>query len=202
VTKPATEGKKHAGGDRVLQKALSHPMRHRILDICDEREASPTELAEILDERDRRGFKRVTYHVSWLHRNGCLELVATDKRHGGEQHFYKTVRRPVLDTPEAEEMSRVLRESQSSAILPLVLDDLRRASEGRTFDDHAARSLLRMKIVLDEEGIAESGEAAMDHLEKLKEIQARSAERLSRKKAPGRTVATETLIFPLPDSRS
>ncbi len=57
--------------DPRIAKALSHPMRARILGILDERVASPNEIAEMIDER----LPNVSYHVRAL-----LDL--------GARHFY------------------------------------------------------------------------------------------------------------------
>ena len=53
--------------DPRLAKALSHPMRTRILAILNERVASPNEISEMIDER----LPNVSYHVRAL-----LDLVS------------------------------------------------------------------------------------------------------------------------------
>lgn len=188
---------KATGGaaERVLHRALAHPLRHDILNICDNRPASPRELAEETGE----DFKQVCYHVKYLERDGLLELTETDNRKGGTQHFYRSIGRPLVDMNQAEHLSRVLRESQSASALRFFLDDLIAASEGGTLDDHEQRSLLREKFILDDEGIHESAVAAEEHLERLKDIAATSAQRLAGRREPGRTVATQTSIFTLPE---
>ena len=64
--------------DPRIAKALSHPMRARILVILNERVASPNEIAEMIDER----LPNVSYHVRALQELGCIELVSTAQRRG------------------------------------------------------------------------------------------------------------------------
>ena len=65
-------------------KALSHPLRVRILALLQERTASPRELAEWLDAT----LGTVSYHVRTLHESGVLELESTRPRRGAVEHFY------------------------------------------------------------------------------------------------------------------
>ncbi len=187
---------KHAAGvNAALHKALAHPLRERILVVLSERTASPTELSELLEE----DFDLVAYHVRVLAKADLIELVDTDSRHGGKQHFYKSSVRPILDTAGAERLPQLLRETSSVSIIPLVIGDLIESVEAKAFDSRPARSLLRMAMVVDELGMEESGEAALAYLDTLCEIQARSASRLAEKGDTGFNVQTATLVFPMPD---
>jgi DNA-binding transcriptional ArsR family regulator len=69
--------------DPRLAKALSHPMRARILAILNERVASPNEIAAMIDER----LPNVSYHVRALQELGCIELVRTAQRRGAIEHY-------------------------------------------------------------------------------------------------------------------
>ena len=66
-------------------KALAHPLRVRALAILTEREASPSELADELDEP----LGNVSYHVRLLHDLGLIELVGTTPRRGAIEHHYR-----------------------------------------------------------------------------------------------------------------
>src|SRR5919107_5509795 len=76
--------------DPRIAKALSHPMRARILAILNERTASPNEISEMLDER----LPNVSYHVRALLDLECIELVDTAQRRGAIEHYYRAVKRP------------------------------------------------------------------------------------------------------------
>jgi hypothetical protein len=161
------------------------------LTILDERVASPTELSELLEE-DRYTIYR---HVKDLEKANCIELVATDKRRGGTQHFYKAIIRPIIDTEAAERLPQLLRETQSAQIVPLVIGDVVEAAEARAFDSHPARSLLRSNFVYDGQAMTESGEAAMRFFDELQEIQARSAGRIAESGEEGMNVSSAVFVF-------
>ena len=79
--------------DPRIAKALSHPMRARILMILDERVASPNEIAETIDER----LPNVSYHVRALLDTMIrdVEKVAADSakrlKRAGEEGIATTV---------------------------------------------------------------------------------------------------------------
>lgn len=68
-----------------MAKALSHPLRVKLLTLFGESVASPNELAKKLDEP----LTNVSYHVRMLHDLGCIELVDTAPRRGALEHFYR-----------------------------------------------------------------------------------------------------------------
>src|SRR4051812_50186947 len=70
--------------DESLLKAISHPLRHRLLSMLDGRTASPNELARELG----LPLGRVSYHIRLLHDLGAIELGATEPRRGALEHFY------------------------------------------------------------------------------------------------------------------
>lgn len=187
------EAERRAQENYERSRALAHPLRWRILSVLDEREACATELAEELDE----DFNKVAYHLRELARLGRAELVDEDRRRGGAQKFYKATVRPLIDMPSAEAMPRALRESVSGVIIKRMVGDFELAAEAGTIDCHPQRSLLRETGVLDGQGIVEAAHACEAHLERLKEIQARSAGRLNDAGVGGFRVSTHTSVIPL-----
>lgn len=180
-------------------KALSHPLRFRILGILGEREASPKELAGELDEK----LHTVMYHVDWLagkkpaNSVPLIELIDLDRRRGGVMHIWKRIDRPYIDSAAALELSRAVREDTTAAVLPLVLGDIRSAQKAGTFDGHPLRSLMRMHDEFDDQGMHEAAEAVEAYVETLKGIAGRSKNRIANG-AEGFPVATETLVFQVP----
>src|SRR3954454_8746655 len=71
-------------------KAMSHPLRIRILALLTERTASPVELAEWLDA----SLGVVAYHVRTLHRFGMIDLVKETRVRGAVEHHYRAKVRP------------------------------------------------------------------------------------------------------------
>ncbi len=68
-----------------LITALRHPLRREILRLMsDGREASPSELAEELDQI----LSNVAYHVRVLTECGALKPARRKKVRGATQHFY------------------------------------------------------------------------------------------------------------------
>jgi DNA-binding transcriptional ArsR family regulator len=77
--------KKAARVDRELEKALSHPLRARILEELRNRAASPRELAVVTGE----SVGTMSYHVKTLAKCGCLELVDSKPQRGTVEHFFR-----------------------------------------------------------------------------------------------------------------
>jgi DNA-binding transcriptional ArsR family regulator len=93
---------KDAGRDRPLDpnlaKALSHPLRQRILERLnvDGDEASPHQLARLLDAP----LPNVAYHVRILLELDCIELVRTRQVRGALEHYYRATAHPWLDAEQ------------------------------------------------------------------------------------------------------
>ncbi|MGV1049759.1 MAG: hypothetical protein ACOYD4_14695 [Solirubrobacterales bacterium] len=180
-----------ASSNAALFKALSHPLRYRIMMILGDREASPKELAGLLDE----DFHRVYEQVRILHNSEFIELVGTDSRHGGVQHFYKATVRPVLDAEAWEKFPLLAREIASVSIARRIFADVIASVEAGVFDGRPHRALLRKPILVDEQGFKEADESALRHLAELAEIEARSATRLIEHGEEGINLSTATLVF-------
>ena len=72
MAEPDTQSAQDAGElDEALLRAISHPLRHRLLGMLDGRIASPNQLARELD----LPLGRVSYHIRLLSDLGAIELV-------------------------------------------------------------------------------------------------------------------------------
>ena len=88
MAEPETQSAQDAGElDEALLRAISHPLRHRLLGMLDGRIASPNMLARELD----LPLGRVSYHIRLLNDLGAIELVRTEPRRGALEHFYRAV---------------------------------------------------------------------------------------------------------------
>src|SRR3954463_11414174 len=104
-------------------KAMSHPLRVRILALLDERTASPVELAGWLGAT----LGTTAYHVRTLERMGLIELVRKTPVRGAVEHHYRSKERPrVADQPGAG--------TAASSLLQTIDDDARAASAAGGFD--------------------------------------------------------------------
>jgi DNA-binding transcriptional ArsR family regulator len=72
---------------RVVAERSLHPTQLRVLRRLaeDDQAHSPRQLADEFDEP----LSSVSYHVKALAQRDLLELVATGRRRGGLQHFYR-----------------------------------------------------------------------------------------------------------------
>src|SRR5919106_2113030 len=134
--------------DPRIAKALSHPMRARILLILNERVASPNEIAEMIGER----LPNVSYHVRALLDLGCIELVDTAQRRGAIEHYYRAVVRPFFSDRDWKRLPRSGRQAIADVGLQLIWEDVSKAIEAETFEARPDRHLSRSPLVVDEQG--------------------------------------------------
>jgi DNA-binding transcriptional ArsR family regulator len=173
--------------DPRLAKALSHPMRTRILAILNERVASPNEISEMIDER----LPNVSYHVRALQDLGCIELVSTAQRRGAIEHYYRAVVRPFFTDRDWKKLPQSGRQAVSDVALQMIWEDVSDAIKHGTFEARADRHLSRSVLELDEAGWKELADLLSGALEETEKIQARSAARIKKsadKAVPARVV--------------
>src|ERR687895_190138 len=124
--------------DPRIAKALSHPMRARILVILNERVASPNEIAEMIKER----LPNVSYHVRALQDLGCIELVDTAQRRGAIEHYYRAVVRPFFSDRDWKRLPRSGRQAISGTALEVIWEDVADAVNAGSFDARPERYLV------------------------------------------------------------
>lgn len=179
-----------SGWDAKFAKAYSHPLRFRLLMTLGEGEASPNELAERFDE----DLRRVDEQIKYLEREGLVELVDTDRRKGGKQHFYRALARPFLDAEEWSKLPGFAQESISAQIVRTIVTDMEAAMRSGDFDAHPHRALLQKPMIVDEQGYRDADESALRHLAELNKIAAESAGRMIASGEEGIEVKTATII--------
>jgi DNA-binding transcriptional ArsR family regulator len=160
--------------DPRIAKALSHPMRARILMILNERVASPNEIAEAIDER----LPNVSYHVRALLDLGTIELVDTAQRRGAIEHYYRAVVRPFFSDKDWKRLPRSGRQAISDSILQILWDDVSASMKAGTFESRTDRHLAHSRMVLDDEGWADMTKLLNDVLGEVEKIEAASRSRL------------------------
>lgn len=174
-----------------LHKALSHPLRYRILILLGETEASPKELTEALGQ----DFQRVCEQVRILRDGGFIELVAKDRRRGGTQHFYRATVRPFLDADEWANLPLPVQESISASILRMVFKDAQAALRTGDFDAHPHRVLIEKPLIVDEQGFEDADASALRYLAELGRIALESSGRLTASGEEGISLNTATMIY-------
>jgi len=162
--------------DPRLAKALSHPMRTRILAILNERVASPNEISEVIDER----LPNVSYHVRALLDLGCIELVSTAQRRGAIEHYYRAIVRPFFTDRDWKKLPQSGRQAVSDVALQMIWTDVSDAIESGTFEARPNRHLSRSAVDVDETGWKELHDLLVRTLQETDKIQARSADRMKK----------------------
>src|SRR5688572_10181711 len=140
--------------DPRYMKALSHPLRVRILALLQERTASPRELAEWLDAT----LGTVSYHVRTLHDFGLIELVRTSQVRGAIAHHYKAKAPPRVSDESWASAAPIVKQAAVGAALQTV-DDYVRASAAAGGFDRGEAHLSRTSLQLDAKGWAAAAKA-------------------------------------------
>jgi DNA-binding transcriptional ArsR family regulator len=180
--------------DPRIAKALSHPMRARILMILNERVASPNEIAETIDER----LPNVSYHVRALLDLGCIELVDTAQRRGAIEHYYRAVVRPFFSDSDWKRIPRSGRQAISDTLLRVIWEDVSEAIEAGTFDSRPDRYLTNTPMVVDEQGWSELAEVMARALRDVQKVESQSARRLKKSKEAGLPIKVVLMQFESP----
>lgn len=128
---PKTKTKHSLKTDERLFKALSHPLRQRILVKLNERSASPSELADALGEK----IGNVAYHVRTLLALETIELVETKPVRGTVEHFYRATARPFLDDEHWARLPLSVRRQFTDTAMQGLWDHVVEATASGGFDD-------------------------------------------------------------------
>jgi DNA-binding transcriptional ArsR family regulator len=179
--------------DPRLVRALSHPLRIRILAILDERTSSAVEIARTL----RADLGVVAYHIRTLHRLGLIELVRETPRRGAIQRFYQARPRPRATTQGWANARPVSKQAHVGAALQQINDIALAANANGGFDrpgTHFDRRVLKV----DAEGFQRLTETLAQVLEDVDRIGSESAERLSHEAGPESEVGFVMMMFDAP----
>ena len=122
-------------------KAMSHPLRVRILAMLDERTASPVELAGWLGS----SLGTVAYHVRTLERMGLVELVRETRVRGAVEHHYRSCGRPQVSDEAWAAAPAIAKQAAVSASLQTIDAYARAASAAGGFD-HGNSHLTRTQL--------------------------------------------------------
>jgi DNA-binding transcriptional ArsR family regulator len=170
-------------------KALSHPLRVRILALLQERTASPRELAEWLDAT----LGTISYHVRTLHDFGLIELVRTTQVRGAIAHHYRAKVRPRVSDAAWAAAPPIVKQATVGATLQTV-DDYARASAAAGGFDRGEAHLTRTNLRLDKRGWQAAAKACDKLLADLERIQEAAAKRVT-KDADGASDAALVLML-------
>jgi DNA-binding transcriptional ArsR family regulator len=161
--------------DQRLVRALSHPLRVRILEVLTERIASPNWLSEALEAN----LSHVAYHTRTLDKCGCLDLVDTAQRRGATEHFYKAAPRSFVGNRIWRRVPRAVLGGVTAASLQTFMDKAIAALEAGTIDDRDDTVLTWMPLLLDETGWSEVVAILEEATDRILAAQERSDGRLT-----------------------
>jgi DNA-binding transcriptional ArsR family regulator len=158
--------------DERIVKAISHPLRHRLLVLLNDRVASPNQLATQLEEP----LGRVSYHVRQLAEVGAIELVRTRPRRGAVEHFYRAVSRAWFSDADWALLPDTTRRTIFGQNLARIGRDVTAAAAHGGFDDVRAHVSFTL-FDLDAEAMAAMSELLSQTLQQALAINAESAQR-------------------------
>jgi DNA-binding transcriptional ArsR family regulator len=169
-----TKTQRYSPDQRVI-KALSHPLRYRILEALNHRVASPSEIAAELGEP----LGNVAYHTKILADNGAIELVRTAPVRGALEHFYRALIRPWFDDEMSARLPLSVRRALFGEVLQFIWGDVVAASEHDGFDNPTTH-VTRTWLELDEEAYDELVDLLNSVVDRALELQAEAAPRLAK----------------------
>src|SRR3954447_17931039 len=174
--------------DQRIMKALSHPLRVRMLTLLNQKVSSPSELAEELDEP----LGNVSYHMRFLADLKMVKLVRTEPRRGAVEHYYEALEPPLISDDDWAQVPVGLRRSLSDSTLGNIAGDLRGAAARGGFDRHNIH-LSRTALTLDQVGWDELAGVLADVVERARDIQEQSTRR--RKKGDTAPISTALVLM-------
>jgi DNA-binding transcriptional ArsR family regulator len=161
--------------DPRFVKAMSHPLRVRILAMLDERKASPNQLAGWLGA----SLGTVAYHVRTLEQLGLIELVEETRVRGAVEHHYRARERPNVTAEGWAQAPPIAKQAAVGSSLDVIADYARASAAAGGFDRQDAQ-LRRALVRLDARGFAQLSKACDKLLEQADKIEAAAAERIAK----------------------
>jgi DNA-binding transcriptional ArsR family regulator len=174
--------------DQRIMKALSHPLRVRMLTLLNQKVSSPSELAEELDEP----LGNVSYHMRFLADLNMVKLVRTEPRRGAVEHYYEALEPPLISDDDWAQLPAALRRSLSDSTLSQIARDLKGAAKEGGFDRKNIH-VSRVALTLDEQGWDELSEILSDVMDRARRLQEQSNKRT--KRSEGTTIATALVLM-------
>lgn len=171
-------------------RAVSHPLRMRLISLLEQRTASPKMLADQLDV----SLGVVAYHVRTLCTLGAVELVETRQRRGALEHYYRANAHPRYSDEAWAQLDVVSKQRVLNGVLSEAHADATSAAAAGGFDASDAH-FTRTPLQLDAEGWTKLAAASKRWLEEAAEIQRESSARIEDDQHPDLQVELVILLF-------
>ncbi len=156
-------------------KAMSHPLRVRILALLEQRTASPNEISQVVEAT----LGTVSYHVRTLAQLGLIELVDETRRRGAIEHHYRAKARPKVTEEAWAAASPIAKQAAIGSSLQMLAEYARSSAAAGGFDRSDA-ILGRLALKLDAKAFKQLSKACEQFVEKAQKIEAEAAKRLDK----------------------
>ena len=179
--------------DPRLVRALSHPLRVRIMGVLEQRTATPKELSQALGV----GLENLAYHVRTLRDFGLIELERSEPVRGAVAHHYRARARPRITARAWEQLPDISKRAMTGAALEQVGAIVSEAAAQGCFSRPESH-VSRRPVVLDEEGFKEASSIVSRALDELSAVE-RAAQKRIKKGAEEVPTTAIALLFDTPE---
>ncbi len=180
---------------RTIEEAVSYALGHRIrvevLAILNEGPASPSEIAKLIGE----GLSKVGHHINELLNAGCIELAGIEQVRNTNEHFYRAVERPFLNESETRALPLEIRREITGLIIQALMAETLASFWAKRMDTDDDLWLGWRSLSLDAQGRREVRDEQTASYERIAEIEARAAGRLTELGKAGTSVVIGALGF-------
>src|SRR5829696_10062984 len=159
-------------GDPRYVRALSHPLRVRILAMLQERTASPSQLSEWLGAT----LGTTAYHVRSLHQLGLIELADETRVRGAIEHHYRAGKRPMVSEDAWAQAPPIAKQAALGSALHTINEYASKSAAEGGFD-RAEAHLSRTSLKLDAKGWDQLNKACLKFVEQVEKIEVAAKER-------------------------
>jgi DNA-binding transcriptional ArsR family regulator len=171
-------------------RAISHPIRIRLLAMLDEEPASPVILASKLDQP----LGTIAYHVRTLYDLGLLKLVSTRQRRGATEHYYKTTGHPTGSEEAWEGLDAISKQRLLTALIAKATDYATRSAAAGGFDAKEAH-ISTDALKLDRKGWEELANESKKWMARAQEIERDAAQRVGQDPDSALDVGLTLMLF-------
>jgi hypothetical protein len=145
-----------------------------ILQVLNEREASPNELMDMLEQP----LGNVAYHARVLEKCGVIEEIRTAQRRGAVEHYFRAMPRSYIGHQDWRKVPRSVRSEITGASLESFVNRVVEAMQAGTIDDREDTTLNWMTMAVDEVGWVQATEVLDEALTRLQSVHEQSRQRL------------------------
>jgi DNA-binding transcriptional ArsR family regulator len=159
--------------DPRVAKALSHPLRVRIMGVLEQRSATPKHLSRALGVN----LENVAYHVRILRDLRLIKLERRNQVGGAVEHYYRALARPRVSAKAWSQMPEISQRAVIGAALEHIGALVSAAAEEGRFsrpDSHVSRR----PLVLDHSAFADASKIISRALDELVEIERQAKKRI------------------------